>query len=187
MVILAQIVILILAISVQGLVGSTNNTNAMTTNMALRYDLQSRTDLAVQQAMANFLSPTGLLGDPNLLTAHQAAANYSPVMLPTDINGIPLDLLNLQLGSTLYTSPSITDASAGFKMNYIIERLCNIAGAPQSTQCLNPKSSISNLGGTSNTQPLPPPFYPLYRISVKVESLTDQLKTQQFIQVVING
>ncbi len=183
MVILAQIVILILAISVQALVGSSNNTNALAANMAIRQDLLNQTDRAIVEAATTFNS--GSLNTTNSRTNDDPTSNYSSIKLDTNASGIPKDLLNMPAAK--YTRTPIQDTANGFTIVYIVERLCDATGEPSKAKCLYGFETLKDQGGTANVKRPDPPFAPSYRISIKIESISDNPKMQQFTQAIFSS
>jgi len=69
--------------------------------------------------------------------------NYSSMMLPTTVSGIPTDLLEYYDVDAKYTLPPIT-TGLGNTMRYLVERLCTTSGKVSQSNCVLASASQSS-------------------------------------------
>jgi hypothetical protein len=184
MLIFTQIVILILALSVQGLVGSTNTNNAIISNLTFRYDLLSRAELATTQVSAEFKN-TGNLSSDTARNTDLPTANYSSTVLPSNLDGIPEALIALPNGSNIdFQKPPLSNSTDGVLIYYVIDRLCSINSTAQQDQCTDAFSS-QTANGTAGVQRPAQNFTPFFRISVLVHDPALNIKV--FTQTIFSA
>jgi Tfp pilus assembly protein PilX len=165
------IILLILTIGAVALLRSMNTSLFNAGNLSFRKDLVNQGDLAVSTVMNEFQAG-GVLSSSTSTQADNTALGYYAEMLPVNTQGIPTVLLGTGTGGI-----SLTGAS-GVTMNYVIDRLCQVAGPSLASQCV--QSSASPLATTVKpTTPLTPPSATVYRLSVRVNG---PRSTQVFLQ-----
>ena len=163
------IILLILTIGAVALLRSMNTSLFNAGNLSFRKDLVNQGDLAVSTVMNEFQAG-GVLSSTTSTQADNTALGYYAEMLPTNTQGIP----NILLGTG---GISLAGAS-GVTMNYVIDRLCQVAGTSLASQCV--QSSAAPLATTIKpTTPLTPPSATVYRLSVRVNG---PRSTQVFLQ-----
>jgi hypothetical protein len=97
-------------------------------NIAFKRDLAQQSELISQNVIALFRSG-GALNPRANRSAHDAARNYSAVVLPSNPQGIPLALLQGDTVNGGFT-PGVTevDVGRGIKLRYVVDRLCSAVG-----------------------------------------------------------
>lgn len=127
----ALISVLIVMIAAVALIRSFNASLFSAGNIAFKRDLQNRSDLAIQAAMADFRTG-GLLAGSTARQQNVAAANYSASALSaSQVNNqnIPLALQrppqSLQSAGFTKPAPAMVDQVTYY---YVIERLCDAPG-----------------------------------------------------------
>ncbi len=172
--IIMVIALITLAIMMIGAVAALRSMNASLANagnVGIKRDMANQAEVAMRTAM------TGLNGLTNPET-DDTSRNYSAAILPVTPEGIPTvlvgtspstldgkgvatNVVNLTTASALgsYTAPNVT-------MYYVIDRLCQAAGAFATSTCLTP--TVVAQGGNSNIN-LPTGVKPLYRVTVRVD------------------
>jgi type IV pilus assembly protein PilX len=167
------IVLLIMTIGAVALLRSMNSSLFSAGNLAFRHDLVNQGE----QAVSNVLQAvqTGLL--VTATTADLPAANYSASALPTNAQGVPTALLSTN-PPTIIGGGDITGATSDVKIRYVVDRLCNAAGAASTTSCVQ---SVATPPGNAalQTPGIAPPTATVYRLSVRV---TGPRATQIFLQ-----
>jgi len=163
------IILLILTIGAVALLRSMNTSLFNAGNLSFRKDLVNQGDLAVSTVINEFQAG-GVLSSSTSTQADNTALGYYAEMLPVNTQGIPTILLGTG-------GISLTGAS-GVTMNYVIDRLCQVAGPSLASQCV--QSSAAPLATTvKSTTALTPPSATVYRLSVRVNG---PRSTQVFLQ-----
>jgi Tfp pilus assembly protein PilX len=167
------IVLLIMTIGAVGLLRSMNSSLFSAGNLAFRHDLVNQGEQAISNVLQSV--QTGALA--NATTADLPAANYSATTLATNVQGVPTALLS-NTAPTSMTAADIVGATPDVKIRYVVDRLCNTAGAASTASCVQ---FVANpLGGTAlPTAGVPAPSATVYRLSVRVSG---PRKTQIFLQ-----
>jgi hypothetical protein len=183
------IILVILLAGGVAVVRSMNSSLSSAGNLAFKRDLVNQGELAVSKAMLAFRTGGGLA------TAAQTAVNvpaenYSATELRSNTRGIPEVLLKKTSlsgpdisGATFTpTGAAITGRSDDVTVRYVIDRLCNSAGAFATlgnSGCVSVPSATQVTGGTAG---MPKPDLPapvIYRLSIRVDGPRD---TQVFLQ-----
>jgi type IV pilus assembly protein PilX len=167
------IILLIMTIGAVGLLHSMNSSLTSAGNLAFRHDLVNQGEQAISTVLQSV--QTGALSTAT--TANLPAANYSATTLATNAQGVPTALLSAA-AATGMTAPDLTGATGDVTIRYVVDRLCNTAGAASAATCVQ---FVANpLGGTALPTPgIPAPSATVYRLSVRV---TGPRKTQIFLQ-----
>lgn len=173
---IAMIALVVLMIAAVALIRSTDTSQMIAGNLAVKRDLAHESEQAIQAALANFTG-TGTLKNENARLADVSSANYSASVLPSNAMGIPNALL--QVAATGESAAYNT----GVTYRYMIDRLCPASGIPNNCQSCSAVDSsfisdidaLKNAGKGLGTRDLGA----TYRISVR---LTDSRGTQSFFQ-----
>jgi Tfp pilus assembly protein PilX len=188
--VIALITLAIMMIGAVALMRSMTASLTMAGNLGLKRDMANQAERAIRAAMSALNSSSADL------TASQTALNYSAAMLPTSVEAIPTALLGSSpstvgglgvatnvIDLTVATAGSSTAAStaANMKLYYVVDRLCQSAGAMSSDTCLT-ASSITQGGkkvGGLTQEPKP-----VYRVTVRVDGPRD---AQSFYQATFSN
>lgn len=181
--IFSLIVLLILAIGAVAVLRSVDSSLLSSGNLAFHRDLVNQAEQAVATVMTEFKT-NGPPLSTSPTTASLQAANYSAVTLPTNVQGLPLALLDdtngpngfLSVGSV--ANDIVPSATSQITIRYVIDRLCSALGTASSPNCV--QSTGLPTGGTANRNTaVAPPSATVYRISVRVSGPRN---TQAFLQ-----
>jgi Tfp pilus assembly protein PilX len=174
--IFSLIVLLILAIGAVALLRSVNSSLLSAGNLAFHRDLVNQAEQAVSNVMTEFKTNALPLGGAT--TADNPAANYVSTMLPTNVQGVPLVLLDNAAFAAVATAGDIPGATPDVKIRYVIDRLCTNTGSASTPNCV--QSTGLPTGGTANRNTaVAPPSATVYRLSVRVDGPRN---TQAFLQ-----
>jgi type IV pilus assembly protein PilX len=172
---LVTLVILLLAVT--GLVRSFGTSLTLAGNIAFKRDLANQGERAMAQAITQFKSG-GALVTSSAREANLLDSNYFAAALASDSHGIPLMLINDSIFSG--TGGDITDSNTNVTIRYVIDRLCDSAGAFNSSTCVSVKLTNTE-GGTGwlARSKVGKENQPVYRISVRVAGPRN---TQAYLQ-----
>ena len=155
----ALIALVAMTLAALAMVRSVDTANLVAGNIALKQGATQEADRVMNTAFACLDSGGALLAVS--LNNNNATCNYFASLQP-DVNrpfGFP-DVLDTIAGTT--------DAATGNTSAFIIERMCNAAGAFDAATCVDsPFGKTPQMGSTSGSDPLAAP-QALYRISVRV-------------------
>lgn len=124
--IITLIILVVMLISAAALVRSFDISLTTAGNLAFKRDLAQQSEQAAQAILTTF-RPGGTLAPPAARAAHNAALNYSAIVLPSNPQGIPLALLAEDLPAGVGTAADI-DAGDGVTLRYVVDRLCTDVG-----------------------------------------------------------
>jgi hypothetical protein len=174
------IVLLILTIGAVALVRSMNTSLYSAGNLAFRRDLVNQGEQAVSLVLNEF--KTGALSTSASTQANVLISNYSATELPTNTQGVPSVLFASNASfATVGTAPDLTGATPDVTIRYVVDRLCNAAGAPSGTTCV--QTSAVPKGGTGKSTPtIALPAATIYRLSARVSGPRN---TQVFVQTTL--
>lgn len=139
----ALIAVTIMLIGAVALISSFNSSLVSAGNLGIKRDLTNQAEQAVSAVMLKFagastLSTTAARG------SNKPADNYSATVLPTNSQGIPLDLLKKDSDfAAIWTGADVANTSAisqKVKVRYLVDRLCTAAG--DATLTLDPEQCI---------------------------------------------
>jgi|KBSSwiStaDraftv2_1062776.scaffolds.fasta_scaffold00598_21 Tfp pilus assembly protein PilX len=167
------IVLLIMTIGAVALLRSMNTSLTSAGNLAFRHDLVNQGEQAISNVLQSV--QTGALATGT--TADVPSSNYYAATLDTNAQGVPTVLLTRTAPSGM-TAGDITGATSDVKIRYVVDRLCNAAGAASAASCVQ---FVANpLGQKALPTPgIPAPSATVYRLSVRV---TGPRNTQIFLQ-----
>jgi type IV pilus assembly protein PilX len=151
------------------------NTSLFTAgNLAFKRDLVNQGEQALTTVLAQFKAGGALAS----ATTDAPTLNYKASTLAANAQGVPTALLTDSAFSAVGSTSNDITGSTGVKIRYLIERMCNAAGAPTSTNCV--QTAAAPTGGTGGPEPPPaPPTATVYRVTVRVTGPRD---TQVFLQ-----
>lgn len=193
------VALVVLLIAAVALMRSFNTSMFMSGNIAFKRDLQNQGERAMDQVLASFRAGGSLATDA-ARSADLPSSNYSAVMLPANVQGIPADLvLSDSAFAAKWTVPDIAPTDQGVTIRYLIDRMSNVAGscgALGPNVCLLAGNKAPAGGSASSlqnaTRTLPVPVAPgasapkavitgtaVYRMTVRVIGPRD---TQAFFQ-----
>lgn len=191
------IVLVILLAGGVAVMRSMNTTLFSAGNLAFKRDLMNQGELAVSKVMLAFKSG-GALATSSATAASLPAQNYSAVELKTNDRGIPLvllknganpsdeDITNAAFAPTgaAIAGRIVSGSTSDVSVRYVIDRLCNSAGAFGAlgqSRCVHSPSATQVTGGSSQRagSDLPPAAPAIYRLSIRVDGPRD---TQVFLQ-----
>lgn len=183
--IMTLIALVVLFISAIALIRSMDASQLMAGNLAFKRDLRNQSERAVAAAMATF-EVGGLLANTTSRNVDLPQANYSSTALSSDVHGIPSVLFNTSVFDATYSAPdpSSGDAwSADLKIRYVIDRMCNVSGAPTPANCqLNALST--DRGGTAGEKKVGGVSTPVYRVTIRVDGPRN---TTTFVQTILQS
>jgi type IV pilus assembly protein PilX len=155
------VALVVLLIAAVALMRSFNTSMFMSGNIAFKRDLQNQGERAIEKALTSFRTGNPLDND-TARSADLPTSNYSAVMLPTNVQGIPNDLVLSDLAfAAKWTHPDITPgnepslANQGVTIRYIIDRMSNLAGSCGSlgpTTCIMAGNKAPAGGSSSQIQ-----------------------------------
>ncbi|RYF57534.1 MAG: hypothetical protein EOO27_15250 [Comamonadaceae bacterium] len=146
-------------------------------NLAFKRDLVNQGEQAAATALELFR--TGVLKDSGSDGTSLPASNYSAVQLDTNARGIPLALLSNSAYDAKATA-KISRPTDQIEVRYVIDRLCNAAGAASKSNCVYAPAITDVRGGDiSGAERPPPPNALVFRLSVRVDG---PRQTQVFLQ-----
>lgn len=191
--VIALITLAIMMIGAVAVMRSMTASLTMAGHLGLKRDMANQAERAIRAAMS------ALNESAADLTVNQTALNYSAAMLPTSEEAIPTALLGtdpstlgglgvaanvIDLTTTSSGASGATSAAtlaANLKLYYVVDRLCETAGAMSSDTCLT-ASSITQGGkkvGGLTQEPRP-----VYRVTVRVDGPRD---AQSFYQATFSN
>jgi type IV pilus assembly protein PilX len=155
------IALTVMLVGAVALIGSMNTSLASAGNLGFKRDLQNQGEQATAKIYNQFIATTGVFYSATGRANTQKGQNYSAVVLPTNAQGIPNDLL---LKDSAFTaSPAswssaqdIDISSQKVKIRYLIDRLCvattegKIAQATKTRDCIRAPAVDIPQGGTNN-------------------------------------
>jgi hypothetical protein len=171
------------------LMRSSDTSAALAGQLGFRRDLKNQGERAMSMALNSLKDGTLSSSDARLID--QATSNYSAVQLPTNVNGIPQDLLKsdqdfVHAGYTINIVDSASvgaNANSGVKARYLIDRLCLEPGKVDPANCSKTDLMIQINGQDTGVQKADTSFRSVnlvvYRISVRVDGPRG---TQAFFQ-----
>ena len=137
MLLFALIALTIMLIGAVALVSSFNTSLVTAGNIGFKRDLVNQAEFAAKTVLEKFNA--GALDTSAKRAANIDAQNYSAVVLPTNAQGIPVDLIDQAKFTT--TSPSYSPPGANkVTVRYLLDRLCNAAGNAQTA--LQPEQCV---------------------------------------------
>jgi type IV pilus assembly protein PilX len=124
------IALVVLLIAAVALMRSFNTSMFMSGNIAFKRDLQNQGERAIDQVLTSYFRAGGPLDNDAARSADLPTSNYSAVMLPTNLQGIPNDLvLSDYAFAAKWKLPDIAATGQGVTVRYLIDRMSTVAGS----------------------------------------------------------
>ncbi len=204
--VITLIALVMLLVASVALVRSFTTSNLIAGSLSFKRDLVNQGDRGIYTAQQSFL--TGVLANAANRVAAQAAVNYSPCVLNSDLNGVPIILEddtnfattgdlngsidpNCAAAVVASVANDYTDPVTGVQIRYIVDRQCATTALPATGSCL--LTSLGNApGGTvakgysaGNCAQVSNCGVPLgiYRVSVRVTSGNTRTYVQSIISM----
>jgi type IV pilus assembly protein PilX len=130
-------------------------------------------DVLTKMVASDFIDATATYGKD--LAKGQNTRHYSPVVLETRADGVPVIMTNKTTFDEYY--PIGSGTAAGVELRYLIERMCDQIGSPSDEHCTysdgagvglkdygDYRGGKSQLGGKAGTAELP-----LFRVTVRAD------------------
>jgi type IV pilus assembly protein PilX len=123
------VALVVLLIAAVALMRSFNTSLFMSGNIAFKRDLQNQGERAIDMVLP-FFRPGGVLDNDVARSNDLATSNYSAVMLPTNVQGIPADLvLSDTAFAAKWTHADISLPDQGVTIRYVIDRMSSVTGS----------------------------------------------------------
>jgi Tfp pilus assembly protein PilX len=188
----ALIVLVAMTLASVALIRSVDTATLGAGNIAFKQSATQAAERAVAAAMAQFdpfSVPAGFFAIVVNANSHLDTRNYCAQLEPTDARGVPTVLANFDPSNptaskkacdnkALNTANQIVTAT-GERLNYVIERLCTVDGAPDQDRCN--VEQVLPTGGTVGGGPHLGDTVPLYRVTVRADG---PRRTVHFSQVI---
>ncbi len=186
--VIALITLVILMIGAIATIRSMNSSLTNVGNFGFKRDMANQADRAMRKALDTL---SGLAS----ADADNASLNYSAAMLASTPEGIPQVLLDTSNPGAVggYGSAAnvidLTTAQSGesstnipqLKIYYVIDRMCQTAGAVSPTNC---QTASSDTQGVKSGKDVKRPPKPLFRVTVRVDGPRD---SQSFYQATFSN
>lgn len=138
---IALVIIMITSIA---LIRSSESSSLIAGSIAFKRDMVNQAERTMPVIRARFLA--GVLNSVSAKEDDLILANYSARMLPTNANGIPNVLMNIDTFDMTYGANNITDANAVITVRYVVDRMSFASGTLSLTNSLLGNSS-TDIGG----------------------------------------
>ncbi|MEO8345346.1 MAG: hypothetical protein ABI607_06580 [Betaproteobacteria bacterium] len=177
----ALIAMVLLSLAGVALVRSVDTTNSVATNIAFRQASIGPINAAVEAAVNDLFKAKNIVSqnvnDPAFgyyaLLQGGEAANGVPAILAGDYG--TMKVAYAAAGLPVPTAPPFLDATTKMEVRYVIERICNGAGAGPWTvtigacDTLPPKVSPAGTDNKYGTKAIPLPPIPNFRVTIRVD------------------
>jgi Tfp pilus assembly protein PilX len=164
---LALIVLTAMTLAALALVKTVDTTTQLARNVSFKRDATNRADLATEAVMHSFRTGQ-FFAQGNNTIANATNRNFSAVLLPSDVDGIPSVLKQSNFSST-WTAPAVTLGGAnqeGMNVVYLIERMCAKPGPSDAQTCV--LGGATSAGGTQVSNRPSSVVPAMFRLSVRV-------------------
>nr|WP_297528829.1 hypothetical protein [uncultured Roseateles sp.] len=135
--VIALVTLAVLLIGAAATMRSMNVSLLNTGNIGFKRDMANQSERAIRAATDSMTSG-GLASVASRLTSNPAL-NYSATMLPSDVTGIPLAMLNMNdpdaFGGLGNAGLAIKLPDDGIELHYLIDRMCVSPGAFSTANC----------------------------------------------------
>lgn len=190
------IVLVVLVVMMLGgvaLLRSVDTSALLSGNLAFKRDTVNRSTIGLNEAFkvmksANFStyadSNAGCAAGACTDAAKWFAMNYSPRLLETDANGIPVIMADAATFDAKFSTIKPVDSVLGKKdgslIRFLIERMCTDFGPSNENVCA--VSDRVQVGGDTRNSPIGAVSLPLYRITVRSDGPRN---TQTYAQAIV--
>jgi len=182
------VVLVVMMLGGVSLLRSVDTSALLSGNLAFKRDSVNRTSVGLNKAFetmqkseftANEASDAGCNPGPCNAASTWIGLNYSPRLLETDANGVPLILKNkAEFDAKFATIKPISED--GQEVRFLIERMCTDYGPSNESKC-----SVSDryeLGGSYRQDKPGSISLPLYRVTVRSDGVRN---TQTYVQATV--
>lgn len=189
------VVLVVMMLGAVSMLRSVDTSALLSGNLAFKRESLNRSTVGLNTAFAQFKKDdfvkysddsTGCnaasTGPSCTYASNWLKMNYSPRLLATDGNGVPLILKDISsFDKTFNSSLVVTDkADPNVKVRFVIERMCNDFGPATETKCI--LSENAERGGSQPLDKLGSAALPMYRITVRSDGVRN---SQTYAQAVV--
>jgi type IV pilus assembly protein PilX len=180
-VLITLLAMVIMLVGAAGMLRAYTASVNVTSHAAIKRDLGNQAERAMAVAL-QLLDTGGLAAEPER-EADAPGMNYSAAMLATNVQGIPLALLDEALFAAVGTAGNdIVVADQGVRVRWVMDRLCSAAGPVSALGvqgCSMAPTPDSRGGSASDPVVATQQAQALYRVSIRVDG---PRRTQAFFQ-----
>lgn len=182
------VVLVVMMLGGVSLLRSVDTSALLSGNLAFKRDSVNRTSVGLNKAfetmqkaefIANEASDAGCNPGPCTAASTWLQLNYSPRLLETDSNGVPLILKNkTEFDAKFGTIKPVSED--GQEVRFLIERMCTDYGPSDESKC-----SVSDryeLGGSYRQDKPGSISLPLYRVTIRSDGVRN---TQTYVQATV--
>lgn len=182
------VVLVVMMLGGVSLLRSVDTSALLSGNLAFKRDSVNRTSIGLNKAfetmqkaefISNEASDAGCNPGPCNAASTWIQLNYSPRLLETDSNGVPLILKNkAEFDAKFATIKPISED--GQEVRFLIERMCTNYGPSDESKC-----SVSDryeLGGSYRQDKPGSISLPLYRVTIRSDGVRN---TQTYVQATV--
>lgn len=182
------VVLVVMMLGGVSLLRSVDTSALLSGNLAFKRDSVNRTSIGLNKAfetmqkaefISNEASDAGCNPGPCNAASTWIQLNYSPRLLETDSNGVPLILKNkTEFDAKFATIKPISED--GQEVRFLIERMCTNYGPSDESKC-----SVSDryeLGGSYRQDKPGSISLPLYRVTIRSDGVRN---TQTYVQATV--
>ncbi|MDD3328795.1 MAG: hypothetical protein PHW25_17065 [Zoogloea sp.] len=182
------VVLVVMMLGGVSLLRSVDTSALLSGNLAFKRDSVNRTSVGLNKAfetmqkaefIANEASDAGCNPGPCTAASTWLQLNYSPRLLETDANGVPVILKNkTEFDAKFGTIKPVSED--GQEVRFLIERMCTDYGPSDESKC-----SVSDryeLGGSYRQDKPGSISLPLYRVTIRSDGVRN---TQTYVQATV--
>ena len=191
---LVLIVLVVMMLGGVALVRSLDTSAMLSGNLAFKRESLNRTTVGLSAAFLQIKSDKfknyseSSTGCDSTLPAASCtdvaqwlSMNYSPRLLETDGNGVPLILKDKTRFDAKFNSAlNVIDRSAGSEVRFLIERMCNGFGPSNEKMCV--VSDHFERGGSYRQEKPGAASLPMYRVTIRSDGVRN---TQTYAQAIV--
>lgn len=189
------VVLVVMMLGAVSMLRSVDTSALLSGNLAFKRESLNRSTVGLNKAfaqfkLADFISYADSDAGCNAASTSPSctyaskwlAMNYSPRLLATDGNGVPLVLKDTStFDKTFNSSLIVTDSTdPNVKVRFIIERMCNDFGTADEKKCI--LSENFERGGSQPLDKLGSAALPMYRITVRSDGVRN---SQTYAQAIV--
>ncbi len=173
--VIALIILAAMTLAAVGLVRSVETSTLLARNISFKRDALNRSEIGFAAAMntlqSGFVSvgTTGSIPNVSFLTsasATQTANNYSPILLNTNTEGIPVVMTSATTFASSYPLKAVDNVD-GMTVYYLIERMCTKFEEANVSHCR--VTEPPNFGGTQDRDKNLATPSPYFRVTVRTD------------------
>jgi type IV pilus assembly protein PilX len=164
---IALIVLVAMTLAGLALMRSVDTGNVIAGNLAFKQGLIQEADITAEAAATTLFS--GNLSGFAVTNNDVPGETYFATAQPTDSRGMPTALTDPNF-DTNYPNNAVTDLATNTVRRYVIERMCNAAGAATTHNCSPSFVKTSAAGGVLGSCPQGCfQFAPIFRVTVRLD------------------